>query len=127
MKQALEPSISPRPVDPVQVSLTSFFVSFLPFRLRFEIHGSQLRENQRPTILLAMLPARLLVPKALPARLEAWLNLSQREKARVFIMVRTRAMTVGDMLVFPSSYSFQIDFCSLSLSLSRSRRWEDDR
>lgn len=44
-------------------------------------------------MLLAMLPARLPVPKALPARLEAWLNLSQREKARVFIIVRTRAMT----------------------------------
>jgi hypothetical protein len=37
----------------------------------------------------------LLVPKALPARLEALLNLSQREKARVFMMVRTRAMTRG--------------------------------
>lgn len=55
----------------------------------------QLRENQLLTMLVAMLPARLLVPKALPARLEALLNLSQREKARVFMMVRTRAMTRG--------------------------------
>lgn len=79
---------------------------------------SQLRENQRPTMLLAMLPARLLVPKALPARLEAWLNLSQREKARVFIMVRTRAMTVGGLLAFPSSHLCQTDFCSLCLFVS---------
>ncbi|KAI6770131.1 hypothetical protein HG530_004760 [Fusarium avenaceum] len=37
-------------------------------------------------MLLAMLPARLPVPKALPAMLEALLNLSHREKARVFMM-----------------------------------------
>jgi hypothetical protein len=53
----------------------------------------QLRENQLLTMLLAMLPARLPVPKALPAMLEALLNLSHREKARVFMIVRTRAMT----------------------------------
>lgn len=79
-------------------------------------------------MLLAMLPARLLVPKALPARLEAWLNLSQREKARVFIMVRTRAMTVGDLLAFLASHVILIDLLSLCLcALFRSRRWEDDR
>lgn len=43
-------------------------------------------------MLLAMLVA-MLPPKALPAMLDAWLNLSHREKARVFIMVSTRAMT----------------------------------
>jgi len=32
---------------------------------------------------------------ALEARFDAWLNLSQREKATVFVMVRMRAMTVG--------------------------------
>lgn len=32
---------------------------------------------------------------ALEARLDAWLNLSQREKARVFVIVRMRAMTRG--------------------------------
>ncbi|KAL8687407.1 MAG: hypothetical protein Q9218_006406 [Villophora microphyllina] len=31
---------------------------------------------------------------ALEAKLDAWLNLSQREKARVFVMVRMRAMTM---------------------------------
>ena len=46
-------------------------------------------------MLLAMLPARFVEPSALPAKLEAWLNLSQREKARVFITVRTSAMTAG--------------------------------
>ena len=44
-------------------------------------------------MLLAMLPARLPVPKAVPAMLEALLNLSHREKARVFMIVRTRAIT----------------------------------
>lgn len=45
-------------------------------------------------MLLAMLPARLLVLNALPAIFEAWLNLSQRENASVFMMVRTRAITI---------------------------------
>lgn len=45
-------------------------------------------------MLLAMLPARLVVPRAEPARFEAWLNLSHLEKARVFIIVRAKAMTV---------------------------------
>lgn len=44
-------------------------------------------------MLVAMLPARLPLPKAEPARFDAWLNLSHREKARVFMMVKTRAMT----------------------------------
>lgn len=41
----------------------------------------------------AMFPARLPPEKAEPAMFEAWLNLSQREKARVFIIVSTSAMT----------------------------------
>lgn len=45
-----------------------------------------------------MFPARLLAMPldcmALEARLEAWLNLSQREKARVLVIVRTRAMAM---------------------------------
>lgn len=55
------------------------------------------RENHRPAKFVAILPAKFVVPSALPAKLEAWLNLSQREKASVFIMVRTRAMT-GDQV-----------------------------
>jgi hypothetical protein len=43
--------------------------------------------------------------KALPAMFEAWLNLSHREKARVFIMVRTRAMTTGAQQVSKRSLS----------------------
>jgi antitoxin (DNA-binding transcriptional repressor) of toxin-antitoxin stability system len=50
--------------------------------------------NRRPTILLAILPARLPEYRALPAIFEAWLNLSQREKARVFVTVRTRAIAI---------------------------------
>lgn len=46
----------------------------------------------RLTMLLARFPARLPEYRALPARFDAWLNLSQREKARVFVMVRVRAM-----------------------------------
>lgn len=44
-------------------------------------------------MLVAMLPAMLPVLKAEPAMLEAWLNLSHREKASVFMTVKTRAMT----------------------------------
>ena len=40
----------------------------------------------------AMLPARLPPEKADPARFDAWLNLSQRENASVFIIVRISAM-----------------------------------
>lgn len=41
---------------------------------------------------LAILPARPVVEKALPAMLDAWLNLSQREKARELVMVRAIAI-----------------------------------
>lgn len=47
-----------------------------------------------PTMPLAMLPARPVVEKALPAMLDAWLNLSQREKARELVMVRAIAIAV---------------------------------
>lgn len=40
-----------------------------------------------------MLPARPPEYIALPARPDAWLNLSQREKARVLVIVSTRAIT----------------------------------
>jgi hypothetical protein len=43
-----------------------------------------------PATFLAMPPDR----SALPARFDAWLNLSAREKARVFVAERDRAMTV---------------------------------
>ena len=49
-------------------------------------------ENHRPTIFDAMLPARLPPEKAEPARFDAWLNLSQREKARVFMIVKMSAI-----------------------------------
>lgn len=42
---------------------------------------------------LAMLPARPPEYRALPAMLDAWLNLSHLEKAMAFMMVRTKAMT----------------------------------
>lgn len=45
-------------------------------------------------MLLAMFPARLLEYSADPARLDAWLNLSQREKATLLVMVRTRAIAI---------------------------------
>ena len=48
--------------------------------------------KKRPTMLLAMLPARLVEENALPARLEAWLNLSHREKAKALVMVNTSAI-----------------------------------
>ncbi len=50
------------------------------------------REKNLPTMLLAMFPAMLLLLKAVPARFDAWLNLSHREKARVLVMVKTSAI-----------------------------------
>ena len=49
----------------------------------------------RPTIPVAMDPARLLEYRAEPARLDAWLNLSHREKARLFVMLRTSAIATS--------------------------------
>ncbi|KUI61396.1 hypothetical protein VP1G_11268 [Cytospora mali] len=43
---------------------------------------------------LAMFPASPVVEKALPAMLDAWLNLSQREKARELVIVRAIAITM---------------------------------
>src|SRR3569833_1273812 len=65
----------------------------------------QLREKNRPIMPVAMVPARLLEYRALPAKLEAWLNLSQREKARELVMVSTRAMprTSKHLLGYTSS------------------------
>lgn len=48
-----------------------------------------MRLNRPPARFLAIPPEYM----ALEARLDAWLNLSQRENARVFVIVRTRAMT----------------------------------
>ena len=53
---------------------------------------------------VAMVPARLLEDRAEPARLEAWLNLSQREKASELVMVRTRAMAVRVTVSFVCSF-----------------------
>lgn len=41
---------------------------------------------------LAMLPAIPVAEKAPPAMLDAWLNLSHRENAREFVIVRANAM-----------------------------------
>lgn len=48
--------------------------------------------NILPTIPLAMFPASPVVEKAVPAMLDAWLNLSHRENARELVMVRTIAI-----------------------------------
>lgn len=47
----------------------------------------------------ATVPARLLVDSADPARFDAWPNLSHLEKASVFVIVKTNAMTI-EKLVF---------------------------
>jgi hypothetical protein len=51
------------------------------------------RVKNLPTIFDAMFPAKFPLRNELPARLDAWLNLSHREKASVFIIVKTRAIT----------------------------------
>ena len=45
-------------------------------------------------MLLAMLPAMLPELNAVPAMLEAWLNLSHLEKASELVMVRTNAIAI---------------------------------
>jgi hypothetical protein len=51
--------------------------------------------KNRPIMFPARLDAMPPPRKAEPAKVDAWLNLSQREKATVLVMVRTRAMTGG--------------------------------
>lgn len=57
---------------------------------------------------LAMFPASPDVEKALPAMLEAWLNLSHREKANELVMVRAIAIAIGEGggHTFVSLYSY---------------------
>lgn len=43
---------------------------------------------------LAMFPAMPVAEKAPPAMLDAWLNLSQRENAREFVIVRASAIAI---------------------------------
>lgn len=52
--------------------------------------------KNRPTTPDANLPAIFpgMLPKAVPASEDAWLNLSHLEKATVFVIVKTKAMTV---------------------------------
>ena len=64
-------------------------------------------------MLLAMLPARLPPYNALPAMLDAWLNLSQREKANVLVTVRTSAIAKRRCAELVSYFLFF--FLSLSL------------
>src|ERR1700726_1129770 len=64
-----------------------------------------------PAMFLAM-PLEL---SALPARLDAWLNLSQREKARVFVMDKIKARTVSNQPIHPH---YQLLPPSQSFSLS---------
>ena len=66
--------------------------------------------KNRPT----MFPARVLAnPPPLNAplvRLEAWLNLSHLEKATVFVIVRTRAITISMSTCCPNSCIGQITY-----------------
>ena len=63
-----------------------------------------------PAILLAIPPEY----KALPARLDAWLNLSHLEKASVFVIERASAMAIVDHISVPlASFIFH-----LSLSIT---------
>lgn len=48
-----------------------------------------------PTIPLAMFPASPVVEKAVPAMLDAWLNLSHREKAKELVTVRAIAIATN--------------------------------
>lgn len=56
--------------------------------------------KKRPSIAPPRLLASPLALKAFVAMLEAWLNLSHREKAKVFVTVRTMAMTAKGRVSF---------------------------
>lgn len=56
--------------------------------------GNPLYLNILPTMPLAMFPASPVVEKAVPAMLDAWLNLSHREKAKELVMVKTIAIAI---------------------------------
>jgi hypothetical protein len=93
-----------------------------PCAIRIDDPKVQPLEKNRPTMLLAMLPAKLVLPNALPAKLDAWLNLSHLENARVFMTVKTNAMTM--CLVSNSRYLFFFPLllfpgCSLVLTDKR--------
>lgn len=76
---------------------TALFLPSIASHLGLDFAGREETShlNKRPTILLARLLATPDPPKALFAMLEAWLNLSQREKAIVFVIVRTSAMAAA--------------------------------
>lgn len=80
-----------------------FLASFLSIFLT----DTQPRPNvkSRLAMLLAMLPARLPEYSALPARFDAWLNLSHREKARVLVMVRMRAIAARSLACHIQTYT----------------------
>lgn len=63
-----------------------------------------------PIIFPARLRAMPLPMNALPAMLEAWLNLSQREKARVFVIVSIKAMAVTVSLSATQDNQFLLPF-----------------
>jgi hypothetical protein len=64
-----------------------------------EFHSSPMASLPQPLeknleiMPVATVPARFPVLNAVPARFDAWLNLSHLEKASVFVMVNTSAMT----------------------------------
>ena len=60
--------------------------------------------------LLASPLTRPLPPKALPAKLLAWLNLSHLENATVFVIVKARAMTIHRDVSFIHLSKFHMRF-----------------
>lgn len=65
-----------------------------------------------PTILLAILPARFPDPNADPARFDAWLNLSHLENAKLFVIVKTSAITIPKSQHIPPSLPKPIGRCT---------------
>jgi len=72
--------------------------------------GHYYLEKNLPTILVAMLPAMLPELSALPAMLDAWPNLSHREKARLLVMVKISAMTVLSAIMLASFHLAFVNF-----------------
>ena len=68
---------------------------YLKYAVKKETKGKVHRLNTRLNMFPAMLRANPPVSMAREAMLDAWENLSAREKARVLVIVRMSAITMG--------------------------------
>ena len=90
MANAIGPSVAQYTRTPLFSQAIFYNCTRFSYILALPIHLLNNRLNNPPANDRAMPPEYI----ALDARLVAWLNLSQRENARVLVRVRTSAMTL---------------------------------